>query len=665
MKNICIALVALLVTTVGAVAQEQGPSAAPASLGTRIGVYGAGALNFSTPEVQVWRITSTSNPLFERWITDSLRFNESSTCFAFVGGGMVGIPINEYWHFTGRVGVNWLNASSAYDQALANDSLLEHSWSASMVMLEMSPGIELHNAIPDLPLYFLAGLEFGFMLSSSHEQVTDLYISGAYLGQQVTTAPSANIPNGNVRAALMLGAGYTLQLDENIWLQPEVSYRLPMTEVSSNDQYTPWQIGQLRFGVNLTFNISSPDPEPEPELPSMGARIDRVTALDNSGREYEVESINVEDVQYTEMFPLVPYVFYPQNGATPAPEMQDLGEAVEGGFDPERLPLDAIEVNRNLLNIVGSRMSMDEFQHATLTITGVTDGKDEMSVPELGNRRALWAKDYLVRTYGIQPARISVQSRDLSERPSAQNDPDGIVENRRIELSSNVPDLLAPLTITAADQRVATPDVVMFHPAVENADTVDSWNLKISQAGRPLKELNGSGTPEKISWPIKPNDLSTAQVPVDYELTVRGADGREAQAVGSVPIDYLSSVQKRTENLPDRTIDKYSLILFDFNAATLTDDNRRILEQAVLPSIKANSTVSIIGYSDRIGSDDYNKKLSVERANTVSTFLSSRAKDAKYTTIGVGESSEIFPNGSPIGRQLSRTVQVIVETPRR
>jgi len=85
----------------------------------------------------------------------------------------------------------------------------------------------------------------------------------------------------------------------------------------------------------------------------------------------------------------------------------------------------------------------------------------------------------------------------------------------------------------------------------------------------------------------------------------------------------------------------------------------------VLPSIRANSRVSVIGYTDRIGGDDYNKKLSAERAQTVRLFLQSRAKDASYSSSGVGESTELFPNASPIGRQLSRTVQVIVETPRR
>ncbi|RPI66449.1 MAG: hypothetical protein EHM43_11400, partial [Ignavibacteriae bacterium] len=308
---------------------------------------------------------------------------------------------------------------------------------------------------------------------------------------------------------------------------------------------------------------------------------------------------------------------------------------------------------------------MQKMPQATLTITGTTDGKAESAIPELGNRRALWAKDYLVNNYGIAPERIALRTTMTPAVPSAPNDPDGIVENRRIEFTSNTPDVLTPVTITAENQRIATPDVVNFHPVVENADTVQSWTLTMSQAGRPLRTMNGKGQPERVTWSIKPNELSTAQVPVDYEFVATTSDGQEVNATGSVPVDYLSSVRKKTENLPDRTIDKYSLILFDFDKATLTPDNQRILEQSVLPSIKANSTVSIIGYTDRIGGDDYNKKLSRERATTVQTFLSSRARDAKYTVLGVGESTEIFTNNSPIGRQLSRTVQVIVDTPKR
>jgi outer membrane protein OmpA-like peptidoglycan-associated protein len=244
------------------------------------------------------------------------------------------------------------------------------------------------------------------------------------------------------------------------------------------------------------------------------------------------------------------------------------------------------------------------------------------------------------------------------------NDPDGIIENRRVELSSNVPDVLAPVLLTADNQRVANYDVIVFYPSVSDS-SIQSWTMNVTQAGRSLRTLNGSGRPQPIRWAMRANELSAAQVPVDYDLTLRRGEDDSVVVAGSIPVDYISSVRKKTENLPDKSIDKYSLILFDFDKATLGEENQRILEQMVLPSISAISKVSIVGYSDRIGNDDYNMKLSRERAESVRAFLQGRARDARFYTMGVGESTEVFSNNVPVGRQLSRTVQVIVETPRR
>lgn len=640
-----------------------GTSAQSITPGQRLGLYGGVGFNFSDADVLVWQSGVTSDPSYAPYVNDSLRYADGSTNVSLLGGAIVGLPINNMFHFTGRLGVNWLNASSSQDQQISADTSVTHEWSSDLVYLEVTPGVEVYNLFGETPIYLLGGLEFGFSLSASREQMTSRYINDTYDGQLVTTGPT-EVTSTSLRAALMLGAGYTFELSNKIWLQPEISYRLPLTQVSSDDAHSPWKVGQLRLGVNLTFGIGSDAPTPEPDRATASARMDRITTNGRDGREVEVTSLNVEDVAYTEMFPLVPYVFYPEKGTLPSLDHQSTEVAQEkGNFIPENLPLDAIEVNKNLLNIIGARMQ--KMPQATLTITGTTDGKTESGIPELGNRRALWAKDYLVNNFDIAPERIALRTTMTPAVPSAPNDPDGIVENRRIEFTSNTPDVLTPVTITAENQRIATPDVVNFHPVVENADTVQSWTLTMSQAGRPLRTMNGKGQPERVTWSIKPNELSTAQVPVDYEFVATTSDGQEVNATGSVPVDYLSSVRKKTENLPDRTIDKYSLILFDFDKATLTPDNQRILEQSVLPSIKANSTVSIIGYTDRIGGDDYNKKLSRERATTVQTFLSSRARDAKYTLLGVGESTEIFTNNSPIGRQLSRTVQVIVDTPKR
>lgn len=666
-------LLALLVPVTSILGQDTLAVSARASsdvrLGTRVGVYGALALNMSSSSIAAWRIQTVPNPLFERWINRSLRMTEGSTTATLLGGMTVVTPLSAHLHFTGRVGLNWLTASTSATQPLLGDSVLTHRFDASSLYLEMTPGLEYHDLIPEVPVYVLGGLELGIPLSLSQEQLTDLDIGAAYVGNQDITPAPGNVPSSSVRLALALGVGYTMELGKDVWLQPEVSYRLPVSNVSSNNDYNPWSIGQLRFGVSLSFTVARPSSPIE--LPTddrrLGVNIARVTTMSGDGQMVDVSSINVEDYTYTEMFPLVPFVFYPQGAAAPTAALQQTGSSVEGSFEPTSLPLDAIEVNRNLLNIVGSRMV--DLQHATLTITGTTDATTEVRIPELGNRRALWAKDYLVTTFGITPSRIAVRAIARPTKPSSESDPEGAEENRRIELSSNVPDLLAPVVITADQQRIATPGMLQFHPDVANADrqtdSVVSWTLSISQAGRPLRDVSGTTLPSKIDWIIKPNDLGTTQVPVDYELSVRSQSGQEAVALGSVPVDYASSVRKRTENLPDKTIDKYSLILFDFNTATLSEDNLRVLERMVLPSIAANSKVQVIGYTDRIGSDVHNRTLSRERAEAVSAFLRQKAPSASYTTTGVGEDTEIHPNSSPVGRQLSRTVQVLVETPRR
>jgi outer membrane protein OmpA-like peptidoglycan-associated protein len=364
------------------------------------------------------------------------------------------------------------------------------------------------------------------------------------------------------------------------------------------------------------------------------------------------------------MFPLVPYVFMPLKGSTPDTADQRLGIMPEkGDFLPEGLPLDAIEVNRNLLNIIGARLK--KYPHATLTINGTVDAVAEGKSADLAVARAEWAKSYLVEAFGIGADRILAKGGGAPTKASATTDPDGAAENRRIEFTSNVPDVLRPLVITADNQRMASPDMIMFHTTVDADDSIATWSFRISQAGRPLRDMSGIGSPGPLSWSIRPNELSTVQVPIDWEFYAMDLTGDTALITGSIPVEYASSVQKRTERLPDKTIDKYSLILFDFNKAELTSDNARILEQMVLPSIRSNSKVAIVGYTDRIGNDAYNQKLSMERAATVKAFLSSRAGDAKYTSYGVGESSEIFTNALPVGRQLSRTVQVVVETPRR
>jgi outer membrane protein OmpA-like peptidoglycan-associated protein len=626
----------------------------------RVGVSAGLTINSISPSIAVWRPTdSLSGALAQfRTLDPDAKYSSSGTgiggAFAIAGG----IPLTSTLHLSGSIGYHSLPTSITSERQIPT-ATATHTLSLFSSMLQIAPSLEFYGLFGGLSLHPIIGLDIGIPLSTSESRITTINEQNTFSEQLI--AQDAPIENASTRTALLLGVGYTFKIDSNVFVQPHITYSHPLTNISSSALFSPTSIAQLRIGIAVYLGFTSAQPLLDTRKPLTGS-MDKITGIDNENREMLVSSISVEDVRYNEMFPLVPYIFCNQGGLPDETQQNANYNMISGNFTIESLPLDALEVNKNLLNIVALRMK--KYPQAALTITGTTDGKKEATDKSLAMSRAEWAKTYLTEQCGIEQARILVKATTVPTRPSAINDPDGIVENRRIELSSNVPDVLSPVMLTADNQRVANYDVIVFYPSVSDS-SIQSWTMNVTQAGRSLRTLNGNGRPQPIRWAMRANELSAAQVPVDYDLILRRSPDDSVVVAGSIPVDYISSVRKKTENLPDKSIDKYSLILFDFDKATLGEENQRILEQMVLPSISAISKVSIVGYSDRIGNDDYNMKLSRERAESVRAFLQVRARDARFYTMGVGESTEVFPNAMPVGRQLSRTVQVIVETPRR
>jgi outer membrane protein OmpA-like peptidoglycan-associated protein len=128
----------------------------------------------------------------------------------------------------------------------------------------------------------------------------------------------------------------------------------------------------------------------------------------------------------------------------------------------------------------------------------------------------------------------------------------------------------------------------------------------------------------------------------------------------TVPVTERTLVDKRTTGGTDKTMDRYSLILFGFDRSELTDQHKALIEN-IKPRLSPASSVSITGYTDRIGSDDYNLRLSEQRARAVSAGLAVQ----RATITGQGEKLPLYDNDSPEGRFYSRTVEIVVETPLR
>ena len=76
---------------------------------------------------------------------------------------------------------------------------------------------------------------------------------------------------------------------------------------------------------------------------------------------------------------------------------------------------------------------------------------------------------------------------------------------------------------------------------------------------------------------------------------------------------------------------------------------------------KPNRNLLVEGHTDSVGSDDYNQKLSEQRAASVKSALVKRGIDGgRIVTIGYGEKYPLTGNDNAIGRQQNRRVEAII-----
>ena len=101
-------------------------------------------------------------------------------------------------------------------------------------------------------------------------------------------------------------------------------------------------------------------------------------------------------------------------------------------------------------------------------------------------------------------------------------------------------------------------------------------------------------------------------------------------------------------------------IEFEFGSDKLTPDSYASLDQiaSTLNNNKATVRLSVQGYTDYIGTEDYNLKLSVRRAKAVKVYLLRKNVPSKSVIIiGYGEKNPIATNETSEGRQKNRRVE--------
>ncbi len=152
------------------------------------------------------------------------------------------------------------------------------------------------------------------------------------------------------------------------------------------------------------------------------------------------------------------------------------------------------------------------------------------------------------------------------------------------------------------------------------------------------------------------------------DARTREADAAKLAAASSAALS--AELQRQIDELQAKETDRGLVltlgdVLFETDKAQLKSGATGNLNTLVMfLNNYPNRTVLIEGYTDSVGSDDYNQGLSSRRAESVQAYLIGQGIDrGRLSASGLGESAPVADNESAMGRQLNRRVEVIISNP--
>jgi outer membrane protein OmpA-like peptidoglycan-associated protein len=181
-------------------------------------------------------------------------------------------------------------------------------------------------------------------------------------------------------------------------------------------------------------------------------------------------------------------------------------------------PETALERYHHVLNYVGKHLAENSLIQVCIVGCNAADGMEKDNV-ELSEKRAEAVKTYLTEVWGIETQRITIEARNLPERPAPQDVLGGRAENQRVEILYK--DLAVP--VAASGDFIAEVNgiqEIQVQPDIVAEYGIAQWELTLYADDELLKTLKGTNDLQ-ASYVFTLDDLGRQRLAAAQKLEAR------------------------------------------------------------------------------------------------------------------------------------------------
>ena len=381
------------------------------------------------------------------------------------------------------------------------------------------------------------------------------------------------------------------------------------------------------------------------------------------------ERLTIEEVTTIDSSPLLNYVFFETGKSEILSRYNTFSSQAETKSFSETKLKGAMEKYAHTLNIIGRRLR--DNPEARIRIVGCNSHRgEEHNRKDLSRSRAEEVRAYLKYIWGIEASRMDLEVRNRPAVASASSVDAGRAENQRVEIYAETPEILDTIKSTYVAE-ISDAEEVKVMPQIQTGYEVARWNVALVGDGTLIDSAAGQGD-LMPAYQFNLKELGLGKIGgyenIGANVEVEDRNGRTYKTHASTSVRFIKREERMARKEGYKVMEKYALILFDFNSADIKDRNRVVLDRIVARIKEVPSArVSIVGHTDTIGKEAYNVDLSTRRAKAAFEMIvaGGAINSGNISYEGAGPHNPLFDNELPEGRALNRTVTVTLEYERQ